>query len=172
MRALGPIDPDTGAQVVSGIGEWLAPRLPGTVTAYLGMDDEVDVTPLFARLPGWRWVLPRVEAPRTLSFRDRDVPREVHRFGMSQPADIGPVVPIREIDVFLVPGLAFDTRGGRLGRGGGFYDGVLAQKRTDAVAIGVTTARQVVDEVPMDDHDRRVGWLATEDGVSECPPRR
>lgn len=172
MREVGPIEPGLARAVVDGLFDWLSPRVPGTVSAFLAMPGEVDVSSLFERLPGWRWVLPRVEPDRTLSFRDRDVARERHRFGMEQPADTGPAVPVHEIDVFLTPGLAFDEHGGRLGNGAGYYDGILATKRGDALAVGVTVGAHVVDEVPMEPHDQRIDWLATESGVRECLPIR
>lgn len=136
------------------------------------MPGEVDVTPLFDRLPGWRWVLPRVEPDRSLTFRDRDVARETHRWGMEQPVGSGVAVPLWEIDVFLTPGLVFDRSGGRLGRGGGFYDRVLEGRRTDSEAVGVTVTDQVVESAPMEPHDQRVDWLATEAGVTRCSPNR
>lgn len=170
MRAVGAIDLDRNEAVLRGLFEWLSARLPGTISAFLGMPGEVDLSPLFVRLPGWRWVLPRVEEDRSLTFRDRDVPREMHPFGMEQPAGIGPVVPIHEIDVFLTPGLAFDERGGRLGNGAGFYDEVLGARRGDAIAVGVAVEERLVDEVPMDEHDQRVDWLATEIGVRASSP--
>jgi len=172
IRGDGPVDAGSSDAVVEGLYSWMAPRLPGTVSAFLAMPGEVDVSALFTRLPGWRWVLPRVEADRTMNFRDRDVAREVHRFGMEQPADAGPVIPIPEIDVFLTPVLAFDRRGGRLGNGGGFYDRVVAARRTDSEAVGITVERRVVDEVPMASHDRWVDWLATEEGVIRCSTTR
>jgi 5-formyltetrahydrofolate cyclo-ligase len=172
IRGDGPVDAGSSEAVAEGLYAWLAPRLPGTVSAFLAMPGEVDVSALFARLPGWRWVLPRVEPDRSMTFRDREAPREVHRFGMEQPADAGPVIPIPEIDVFLTPGLAFDRRGGRLGNGGGFYDRVLSARRADSEAVGITVERRVVDEVPMEGHDRWVDWLATEEGVSRCSPIR
>lgn len=172
MRGLDAVTPETNAAVVEGLRAWLSPRLPGTISAFLGMPVEVDLSPLFDLLPGWQWVLPRVEPDNSLTFRDRAVSREVHRFGMEQPADEGVVTPVHQLDVLLVPGVAFDRAGGRLGNGGGFYDRVLSAKREDARAIGVTTLSRVVDVVPMEPHDRRVGWLATEDGVMECSTRR
>jgi 5-formyltetrahydrofolate cyclo-ligase len=170
IRAQGPVAPEESLQVAEGLFSWMSRRLPGTVSAFLAMSGEVDVSPLFTRLPGWRWVLPRVEPDRTLTFRDRDVPIERHQFGMDQPADMGPVVPTNQIDVFLTPGLAFDMRGGRLGNGGGFYDRILSARRTDAIAIAVTVKRRVIDSVPMQGHDQRVDWLATEEGVIRCSP--
>jgi len=172
VRGDGSVDRAVSMGVVEGLFTWMSQRLPGTVSAFLAMTGEVDVSPLFTRLPGWRWVLPRVEPDRSVNFRDRDVPRETHRFGMDQPTDTGPVVPLPEIDVFLAPGLAFDRHGGRLGNGGGFYDRLLARRRTDSEAIGITIERRVLEEVPMLEHDERVDWLATEKGVSRCMPRR
>lgn len=171
MRSIGEVDSATSTRVVEGLFAWLSRRLPGTISAFIPMPGEIDLTPLFDRLPGWRWVLPRVEDDGTLTFRDRDVPRETHRFGMRQPVDRGPVIPITQIDVFLTPGLAFDESGGRLGNGGGFYDRVLSEMRHDAEAVGVTLRRRVVAEVPTEKHDRRVAWLATENGVIDCRTR-
>lgn len=168
IRAQGAIAPEESLQVVGGVFGWMSGRLPGTVSAFLAMEGEVDLSSLFTRLPGWRWVLPRVEPDRTVTFRDRDVPRERHRFGMEQPVDMGPVIAVSQIDVFLTPGLAFDVRGGRLGNGGGFYDRILAAKRGDAVSVGITVERRVVEEVPMREHDQRIDWLATECGVIRC----
>lgn len=168
IRAQGRVGVEESRQVVDGVFGWMSQRLPGTVSAFLAMSGEVDLSPLFTRLPGWRWVLPRVEPDRTVTFRDRDVPRERHPFGMDQPVDMGPAVAVGEIDVFLTPGLAFDLRGGRLGNGGGFYDRILATRRADAQAVGITVERRVVEDVPMREHDQRIDWLATEKGVIRC----
>jgi len=170
MRARGPVEAKTAQRVVTGLRDWMAARIPGTVAAYLAMSDEVELTPLFAALPGWRWVLPRVELDRSLSFRDRAVPRERHPLGMRQPTETGVVTPLHEIDLILVPGLAFDVMGGRLGRGAGYYDRVLEGRRGDVLAVGVTTESRLIAMVPREDHDQHVEWLATESGVRECSP--
>lgn len=172
MRARPAIDGELSRRVVEGLFTWLSARIPGTVSAFLAMSGEVDLSPLFTRLPGWRWVLPRVEADGSMTFRDRDLPRETHRWGMQQPTDAGPAISLHEIDVFLTPGLAFDRSGGRLGNGGGFYDRVLATKRRDSPAVGITVARRVVEVVPIEPHDQRVDWLATEAGVTRCSTSR
>ena len=166
MRNLGPVALQSSLTVANGLRQWLAPRIPGTVAAYLAMSDEVDVTSLFDQLPGWRWVLVRVEPGDQVTFRDRDVPKERHSYGMRQPVGAGEVVPQAQIDIYLVPGMAFDRRGGRLGRGRGFYDGILASRRTDAVGVGVTTSERVLETVPILDHDVKVDFLATEFGVT------
>lgn len=165
MRGLGPLPPGVSDRITAGLFAWLSARLPGTISAFLPMEGEVDLRPLFDRLPGWRWVLPRVEQDRSVTFRDAAVTRERHPFGMEQPTDSGRIVPIHEIDVFLVPGLAFDRAGGRLGNGAGHYDRILGSARGDAMSIGIAPTIRLIDEVPVDDHDVRVGWLATEGGV-------
>lgn len=172
MRELGPLPVEASTRIDEALFAWLSPRLPGTISGFLPMEGEVDLRPIMRRLPGWRWVLPRVEADGSVTFRDADVPRETHRFGMEQPADSGPVIPIHEIDLFLVPGLAFDLGGRRLGNGGGHFDRILSAARADSESIGMAPHRQVLAEVPTEDHDVRVGWLATEEGVVSCSPRR
>ncbi len=171
MKARGDVDPETAGLVVAALRQWMGGRLPGTVSAFLAMADEVDLRPLFEHLPGWRWVLPRVEDDGSLTFRDRDVPRERHPLGMQQPVDSGPRVALHEIDLILVPGLAFDRSGARLGRGAGYYDRVLADKRGDAIAVGVTTDSRVVDVVPTEPHDHHMDYLVTESGVMACSTR-
>ncbi len=172
LKPLGPVPHETSRKVVAGLFEWLSRRIPGTIGAYLAMQGEVDVSDLFERLPGWRWVLPRVERDLTCTFRDRDIPRETHQWGMRQPVDAGPAVAFTEMDVILVPGLAFDRSGGRLGRGAGFYDRVLALVRTDCQRIGVTVSHRIIDDVPAVDHDEPVEMLASEAGVIRCTPRK
>jgi 5-formyltetrahydrofolate cyclo-ligase len=90
---------------------------------------------------------------------------------MEQPTDSGPVIPIHEIDVFLVPGLAFDRGGGRLGNGAGHYDRILSSARSDAATIGIAPNVRLIDRVPVEEHDVLVGLLATEDGVISALPR-
>ena len=170
MRSSGSLAAEVSDRIVAGLFTWLSARLPGTVTAFLPMEGEVDLRPLFSRLPGWRWALPRVEPDRSVTFRDVDVPRETHPFGMEQPSDVGPVIPIHEIDVFLVPGLAFDLTGRRLGNGAGHYDRILSSARADALTVGIAPAIRLVDEVPVDENDVPVGWLATEEGVISSLP--
>ena len=73
-------------------------------------------------------------------------------------------------DVLLVPMLAFDRRGYRLGYGGGFYDRTLAELRKlkPVTAIGVAYAEQEMDEVPIADYDEPLDWIMTERGVDRA----
>ena len=97
------------------------------------------------------------------------------RHGVRVPGEGCPGVDAREIGLVLVPGVAFDASGGRLGRGGGFYDRFLASWRgpergagwggAARAAVGVCFAWQVVDRVPTGGHDERLDGLVTDAGV-------
>jgi len=84
------------------------------------------------------------------------------------PSDYGILEPCSEpweaerVDFVIVPGLAFDRFGGRLGRGAGFYDRFLERLGGHAVACGLAFHQQVIDQVPMFDHDARLDLLVTD----------
>jgi 5-formyltetrahydrofolate cyclo-ligase len=86
-------------------------------------------------------------------------------FGIRTPT--GEARENERIDAVLVPGVAFDHEGGRLGRGGGYYDRLLAQMG-DTLTIGTAFECQLESELPRETHDRAVRFIATEKGVFEC----
>lgn len=75
------------------------------------------------------------------------------------------VIPAAEIDLIIVPGLAFTRDGRRLGRGGGFYDRFLARLPTRTTKIGVCFDLQMVGELPTEPHDERLDAVVTESGM-------
>ncbi|MBX9579687.1 MAG: 5-formyltetrahydrofolate cyclo-ligase [Gemmataceae bacterium] len=77
----------------------------------------------------------------------------------------GKVVRPDELDVVMVPGVAFDPRGGRVGQGRGYYDWLLARLRADAEVVGLAFDCQVVDEVPVGPRDVFMGLVLTEKRV-------
>ena len=81
------------------------------------------------------------------------------KYGVLEPKAGSEVVPFSEIDCVLVPGLAFDSTGGRLGRGGGWFDRMLAEIR--GLRIGVAFSVQLVGNVPVESHDIRMDCLVT-----------
>jgi 5-formyltetrahydrofolate cyclo-ligase len=88
-------------------------------------------------------------------------------WGIREPDESAPVV---EPDVLLVPLLAFDRTGARLGYGGGFYDRTLRglRDRKSIVTIGLGYASQEVDAVPHLDYDERLDWVLTPEGLIRC----
>jgi len=94
--------------------------------------------------------------------------------GTKEPAG-GEIVAASEIDVYVVPALAADPAGGRLGRGGGAYDRALQRARPDALVVVLLHDDEIVPEVPTEPHDRPVHVLVTENRVvrtAAAPPER
>lgn len=72
-----------------------------------------------------------------------------------------------ELDLIIVPGVAFDQEGRRLGMGAGYYDRFLL-KASKAELIGAAWVAQILETIPTDEHDRPVNYLLTEDGIFTC----
>ncbi|MFQ5947456.1 MAG: 5-formyltetrahydrofolate cyclo-ligase [Acidimicrobiia bacterium] len=152
-------------QIVVHLQSWKELRTAHTVLSFVPMPDEPDLTVLADRTDA-RFVVTRMtEGDGPLTLHPLDAPMERHRFGFSQPVVGTPVVDAAEVDVALVPGLVFDRRGVRLGRGMAYFDALLASLRDDARRVGVTPAALVVPEVPEAPHDVRMTDLVTEEGV-------
>jgi len=81
------------------------------------------------------------------------------RFGIREPADWCPEFDLKRLDFTLVPGVAFDLQGRRLGRGKGFYDRMLAAVR--GTICGVAFDEQIVEEIPIEPHDTLVNCILT-----------
>jgi 5-formyltetrahydrofolate cyclo-ligase len=145
-----------------------------TVLLYSALADEVPTDRLIARTleTGKRLALPRISSDAEGQFEAVHCP-DIDRlsagaFGILEPtADgEGAVLAPAEFDLVVVPGRAFDRRGGRAGRGKGYYDRFLPQLRADADVIAVAFACQVFDEeLETDAHDFRIPTVVTEDEV-------
>ncbi len=144
----------------------------GVVSGFHPYGSEIDCTALLHRLSkeGWKTCLPVVTGPaQPLIFREwgRDEPLEGGAWDIPVPGeDAAEVKP----DILLVPLLAFDAEGYRLGYGGGFYDRTLELARSERkiVAIGVAFSGQEVKRVPHGDLDQPLDWMLTELGAKRC----
>jgi 5-formyltetrahydrofolate cyclo-ligase len=87
-----------------------------------------------------------------------------------QPAAGVPEADHEEIDLVLVPGVAFDRRGHRLGRGKGYYDGLLLKLSDAACLIGVTLDWLVVESLPAEEHDVGMNAVVSPGGLVEIRP--
>lgn len=156
IRLLARDAPRDSAAVVRAL-ELLLAGLPGlrTVAVFSALPDEVDLSGLASACPDRRWVYPKVSGSH-LTFHAVENPASdlvTGAFGILEPPPGRAEVAVAEIDAFLCPGLAFDRRGGRLGRGRGFYDRLLAMARPDALKIGVCFPWQIVDDTFPENHD-------------------
>ncbi len=84
------------------------------------------------------------------------------RWGLREPAAGAPTAALTEIDLALVPGLAFTASGSRLGRGGGFYDRLLTEIGFRARTIGVGFDFQLLPTLPLEAHDAAVSMVLTD----------
>lgn len=137
-----------------------------TVLVFLPMAGEVNLNPLIDGDSETRFVATRTpERDGDLSVHELGGPLEVHRYGFLQPHESARWVSPDEIDVALVPGLAFDLFGNRLGQGAGYFDRLLTSTRRGVQLVGVVPVELVVDRLPVAAHDVPMDFLATEEGV-------
>ncbi len=157
--------------IVNGLFE-LVPQLR-TVGIYFPLNTEVDVLPA-AQLLSQRGIvtaLPVLQPDKSLIYARWRVedPAEFDKNNVPRPfGALKPEVP----QAILVPLLAFDKRGMRLGYGGGSYDRYLAEQRQQGhiLAMGVAYEQQHLDRVPTQAHDMPLDVIVTQQGVLVCPP--
>lgn len=137
-----------------------------SIMSYMPYGNEVDIRPFN------QWILDNGKIlllPRVLNDRDMDAVRvrdietglAKSRFGIYEPAPDQLSYPEEEIEVILVPGVAFDRKGNRLGHGRGYYDRFLSRCGQKTVFIGIAYSFQVFDSIPSDQHDIRVHQVIT-----------
>jgi 5-formyltetrahydrofolate cyclo-ligase len=135
--------------------------------AFLSLPHEVDSTPIVLRA----WQLGKsVVVPKSAVGRRRLIPYQIETldtgltvgpFGIPEPID-GTPFPLPDIHLVIVPGLAFDRRGHRLGKGAGFYDRFLREHGFTGIKVGLGFAEQVVEQVPAEEHDVPLDILVTD----------
>jgi 5-formyltetrahydrofolate cyclo-ligase len=153
------------------VSQPLKTEAPPTIAGYWPTGSEISDIDLLGRLTdqNWRVLLPIIEAA--------DQPL---KFAPWQPGDAlvadrhGIMAPISAKtlttpDIVLVPLLAYDTTGHRLGQGGGYYDRTLAslRKQADIVAVGLAYDGQQLDNLPRQDHDEPLDLVITETQILE-----
>jgi 5-formyltetrahydrofolate cyclo-ligase len=160
-------DPAVGAALAKHVLRELAVPAGAVVSGFWPIGKEIDIRPLLLALHGRGHPIVLPETPkrgnplifRLWSPRDELVPE---RFGTFRSAG-----EVRQPDFLLVPLLAFDKRGFRIGYGAGFYDRTLAGL-PGRFRLGVAYAASQLDEVPAGPYDARLDAVATELGVMMC----
>ncbi|HWA17605.1 MAG TPA: 5-formyltetrahydrofolate cyclo-ligase [Devosia sp.] len=141
---------------------------PGDIVAgYWRIKDEMDCQPILVRLmdqmqPVCLPVVLGDEQPLELRLWEQGAPLYEAGFGTLAPSELAPHV---EPDVIIMPLLGFDSRGTRLGYGGGYYDRTLAGLGKRPRLIGLAFAAQEIPEIPHQPHDIPLDAIVTEKGV-------
>ena len=139
------------------------------VLAYAALPNEIDPAHAIWRLRarGAGIAYPRIESPGVLGLHlvGHELELVAGPFGLAQPSQHAPRASRETIDAVIVPGVAFDEHGLRLGYGGGYYDRLLPTLRADCVRIGIAFDEQLLPEIPAEEHDARVSIVVTPSGV-------
>jgi len=146
---------------------------PGSiVSGFAAINDEINPAPLMTWLQaeGFRLALPVMQGrgkPLLMRAWTPGDAMNLAAWGIAEPMDDKPAV---DPDIVLVPLLAFDARGYRLGYGGGFYDRTLQRLRKlkPIVAVGLAYDELRVDAVPAESYDERLDWVLTPSGPLHC----
>lgn len=142
----------------------------GTVAAYAQIGSEVITSGLIARclILGKRLVLPRVEGDHLALYQVRDPVRDLApgTLGIREPVAGLPGLDPAQVDLYLLPGLAFDPHGARLGYGKGYYDRLLAGATGTKAVLAYDG--QVVTQVPTGPGDVPVNLVITPTRVIDC----
>jgi len=172
MRAqLERISPAVRAVESIGLCERLEAQLPSAraILFFAPLPDEPDVWPVLERSMalGTVCALPYFDAS-TQAYGARVIQKigtdlVAGKFGVREPAAQCAAMPLNQLDLVLVPGLAFDRFGSRLGRGRGFYDRLLGE--VSGVKCGICYQGQLLESLPTEGHDVSVSFIVT---PNEC----
>lgn len=143
------------AQIFSHIVSLDCLKRAKTIALFASLHDEPQSADFIAQISTTkRVVLPRIEG-NEMEFYDISQGVQLGAFGIMEPLATTAIDP-SEIDVMVVPGVAFTRRGERCGRGKGFYDRYISRAGFRAFTVGVCFPCQVVEELPVEAHDKRV----------------
>lgn len=164
---LGKISPAVRAVESIELCERLKAQMPSahTVLFFAPLPDELDVWPVLelSLALGTNCALPFFDAEKkTYGARQiQNVAADIviGKFGVREPAAGCAEISLSRFDLVLVPGLAFDLSGNRLGRGKGFYDRLLAE--TSGIKCGVGYDFQLLEKIPAEPHDAKVNFILT-----------
>ena len=126
------------------------------VCTYIHTDSEVDIT---NDLIGYKQLITSYLVSSDIELCLYKEPFIKNALNILEPEN---PIKIKEVDVFLVPGLAFTASGKRLGRGGGYYDKLLS-KYPDTLKIGITFNERIMQDLPTESHDISMNYVFTND---------
>ena len=138
------------------------------VLTYLAFGTELDLAGLTSK----HFYATRTREEGTLSVHALTEKLERHPYGFDEPSADSPEVPLGRLELILVPGLAFDRSGTRLGYGKGFYDRLLADVPPGVPVVGVVPESLIAETLPSAPHDVPVTHVLSERGVYEIDSKR
>ncbi len=152
-------------EVTGQLERWPLYRRAEHVLTYLAFGDELELS----GLEGKNFYTTRTRSDGTLTVHALGSGLERHPYGFEQPAADCPEVGLEGLELILVPGLAFDLSGNRLGYGRGFYDRLLQGVRAGVPVVGVAPSQLIVRALPTEPHDVKMTHLLSEKGQDLVP---
>ena len=166
LKTLGGARVEKTRAFVSALAQHPAFLAAKTVALFAPLPSEPDIEPLWEAATR-RFCYPRVAGP-LIEFvavrHPEDLTPAAWNPLLREPAATAPIIAPTDLDLILVPGLAFTRDGHRLGHGGGYYDRLLAARAPRTVTIGICFDLQIVADLPCEPHDQRVDAIVTESG--------
>jgi len=143
------------------------------IMMFLSLPHEVDTSDAILHA----WQLGKIVVVPKISWQQRHmIPVQINSldtgfstgtWGLRNPTT-GVPIPFGQIDLVVAPGLGYDRKGNRLGRGGSFYDRFFANKDLKATRCGLAFVEQVMELIPTTESDEPVEWLVTDEEVVHC----
>jgi 5-formyltetrahydrofolate cyclo-ligase len=177
-RGVPPAERNASARLIAHHADcWLRLRPSWRIALYAALPEELDSTPLIelARARGCRLYLPRIDRHslgRKMQFVAMNARQRSNRLGIAEPEG-SQIIGARWLDVVFLPLVGFDSRGVRLGTGGGYYDRAFAFRRWRKVwhtpqLVGLAYSFQQLDVIIPAAHDVLLDAVVTEKGVIRC----
>lgn len=169
--AAQPPSPEDSASLQTRLITLLRNQPPMHIASFAAIQSEPDLSPLIESLPQHQWCFPRVTSSH-LTFHHIPHYQSLSKgsFGILEPSPEQNIIALPRLDLVLCPGLGFGRDHSRLGRGGGFYDRLLAAIRDDAITIGIAFDSQIVEHVPTEAHDLPLDHILTPTSWIDSPP--
>ncbi len=162
--------PAASAMIIETLGQWDIFRASTSVGWFWPMLGEPDLREAVRRYPDKVWYLPKCQPEHSLTYGLTRRDTQSGEFLGVEPGSYGIVEPTlaphraeEVLDLVLVPGLGFDSRGNRLGQGGGYYDRALA--KFSGPKVGVAFPCQMVDHLVVEPHDIQLSAVVLPDRV-------
>ena len=164
---LGKVSPAVRAVESIELCERLKAQIPSahTILFFAPLPDELDVWPMLelSVALGTNCALPFYDAEKKnyVARRLKNLATDIviGKFGVREPVATCEEIPLNQFDLVLVPGMAFDLTGNRMGRGQGFYDRILMD--VSGIKCGVAYDFQLLEKIPTESHDAKVDFIFT-----------
>ncbi len=153
LKNISLVDDDYSMTVINRLQNLIKDKI---VCTYIPLENEININ---MYLKGQSLLTTTCIMDGEIKICIYEEPFEKNSFNVYQPVNLK---NIEKVDIFLVPGVGFDKKGTRLGKGSGIYDQLLAD-HLNSTFIGITDKNHIVDEIPLENHDIQMHSLLTHD---------